>query len=104
MPTLGAVAEKIGEVAVDLSSAQFPMALRLVIHDTIHNNGHRCLTNNLARHSFKKETNHLVPTWIDETNQSTITLSRHRERRSPILAAVGIAIGVFALFNLFLAQ
>ena len=101
LPKLGAVDEKIGEVAVDLDSAQFPMLLRLVIHDTVHNNGHPCLTNNLARHSFKKETNHLVPTWIDETSQSTITPSRHREKRSPILAAVGIAVGVSALFNLF---
>ena len=58
LPKIGAVAEKIGEVAVDLSSAQFPMILRLVIHDTVHNNGHPCLTNNLARRSFKKENNH----------------------------------------------
>ena len=67
LPKIGAVAEKIGKVAVDLGSAQFPMVLRLVIHDTVHNNGHFCLTNNLARLSFKKETYHLVPTWIDET-------------------------------------
>ena len=100
-PKLGAVVEKIGEVAVDLGSAQFPMLLRLVIHDTVHINGHFCLTNNIARHSFKTETNHLVPTWIDETSQSTITLSRRREKRSLILAAVGIAVGVSALFNLF---
>ena len=71
---------------------RFPMILRLVIHDKVHNNGHPCLTNNLARHSFKKETNHLVPTWVDETSKSTITLSRHSEKRSLILAAVGIAI------------
>ena len=77
------------------------MVLRLVSHDTVHNNGHPCLTNNKARHTFKTETNHLVPTWIDETSQSTITLSRHRDKRSPILAAVDIAIGVSALFNLF---
>ena len=100
LPKLGVVAVKIGEVAVDLGSAQFPMLLRLVIHDTVHNNGHPCLTNNLVRHSFKKETNHLVPTWIDETSQSTLTLSRHRDKRSPILSAVGIAVGVSALFNL----
>ena len=37
---LGAVAEKIEEVPVDLGSAQFPMLFRLVIHDTGHNNGH----------------------------------------------------------------
>ena len=101
MPKLGVVAEKISEVAVDLGLAQFPMLLRLVIYDTVHDKGHSCLTNNLARHSFKNKTNHLVPTWIDKTSQSTITLSRHREKRSPILAAVGIAIGVSALFNLF---
>ena len=100
-PKLGAVAEKIGEDDVDLGSAQFPMLLRLVIHNTVHNNGYPCLTNNLARHSFKKETNHLVPTWIDVTSQSTITPSRHCEKRFLILAAVGIAVGMSALFNLF---
>ena len=98
---LGADVEKIGEVAVDLGLAQFLMLLCLLIHDTVHNNRHTCLTNNLARHNFKKETNHEVPTWIDEANQSTITLSRHRDKRLPILAAVGIAVGVSALFNLF---
>ena len=100
-PKLGSVAERIGEVAVNLGSAQFPMLLRLVIHDTVHNNGHPCLTNNIVRLSFKKKTNHLVPTWIDETSQSTITLSRHRDKRPQILAAVGIAFRVSALFNLF---
>ena len=42
LPKHGAVAEKIGEVAVDLGSAQFPMVFHLVIHDTVHNNGHSC--------------------------------------------------------------
>ena len=101
LPKIGAVAEKIEEVAVDLGSAQFHMVPRLVIHDTVHNSGHFCLTNNLACHCFKTETNQLVPTWIDETSQSKITLSRHREKRSPILAAVGIAIKASALINLF---
>ena len=101
LPKLGAVAEKIKDVAVDLGSAQFSMVLRMAIHDTIHNNGHPCLTNNPARHSFKKETNHLLPTWIEKTSQSTITLSRHRDKRSPILAAVGIAVEMSALYNLF---
>ena len=77
------------------------MLLCLVTHDTVHNSGHPCLTNNLARNSFKKETNHLLPTWIDKTSQSTNTLSRHLENRSAILAVAGIAIGVFALFHLF---
>ena len=62
LPKLGAVAEKIEEVAVYLGSAQFPMVLLLVIHDTVHNNGHSCLTNSLARHSFEKDANHLLPT------------------------------------------
>ena len=62
LPKFGAVVEKIGEVAVDFGSAQFPMLLCLVIHYTVHNNGHPCLNNNLARHSFKKETNHSVLT------------------------------------------
>ena len=53
LPKLGAVAEKIGEVAVDLGSAQFSMVLCLVIHDTVHNTGHSCLTNNLARQLSK---------------------------------------------------
>ena len=101
LPKLGAAAVKIREVAVDLGSAQRPMVLRLVSHDTVHNNGHPCPTNDLARHRFKKETNHLVPTWIYKTSQSTITLSRHRDKCSQILAAVGIAIKETALFNLF---
>ena len=54
LPKLGAVAEQIGEVAVDLGSAQFPIILRLVIHDTVQNNGHSCLTNAIVRHSFEK--------------------------------------------------
>ena len=74
LPKLGAVAEKVGEVGVDLGSPQFAIVLRLLILDTVHNNGHPFLTNNLARHSFKKKINHLVPTWLDETCQSKITL------------------------------
>ena len=58
LPKLGVIAEKIGEVAVNLGSAQFPMILRFVIHDTVHNNGHSCLTSTFARHSFEKEKNH----------------------------------------------
>ena len=117
LPKLGAVAEKVGEVAVDLGSAQFPMVLRLVIHDTVHNHGHTCLTNDYARRSFEKEKTHLVPSWIEEigTNSVTNTAPRSkrelktanvtntvsRKKRSPILAAVGVAVGVSALFNLF---
>ena len=100
LPKLGAVAEKIG-VDVDLGSTQFPMVLRLVIHDTVHNNGHSCLTSNIARHSFEKESNHLVPTWIEATSPAKSTAPSRREKRSPILAAVGIAVEVSALFNLF---
>ena len=77
------------------------MLLRLVIHDSVYNNGHLCLTNNLARHSFKKDTNHLVLTWINNTSQSTITVLRNRDKRPFILAAVGIAVKVSAVFNLF---
>ena len=98
---LGVVALRIKEVAVDLDSAQFPMLICLVVLDTVHNNGHSCLTNNLALHSFKNETNYFVPTWIDDTSQSAITLSRLRKTRSPTLAAVGIAVEMSALFNLF---
>ena len=46
---LGAVAEKIKEVAVDLGSAQFVIVLRLVIYDIVHNNKHSCLTNDFTR-------------------------------------------------------
>ena len=101
LPKLGAIAEKIGEVAVDLGSAQFPMVLRRVIYDTVHNTGHPCLINNFARNSFKKKTNHLVTTWINERSVSKNTLSKRRKQRSPILAVVGIVEGVFALYNLF---
>ena len=55
LPRLGAVSEKIGDVVVDLGFAQFPMVLRLVIFDTVQNNGHSCLTNAMARHSFGKD-------------------------------------------------
>ena len=82
LPKLGAIAEKILEVAVDFGSAQFSMVLRLVIHDTVHNTGHPCLTNDFARNRFKKKTNYLVPTWIDESSVSTNTLSKRREKRS----------------------
>ena len=65
---LGAVAEKIGEIAVDLESDKFPMVLRLVIHDKIHNNRHSCLTTTFAGHSFKYETNHLIISWTIQLN------------------------------------
>ena len=73
LPKLGAVAEKIGEVSVDLGSAQFPMLLRLVIHDTVHNNGHSCLTSTFARHSFEKEKNHLIPSWTEDKSAFSVT-------------------------------
>ena len=76
------------------------MLLRYVIHDTVHNNDHPCMTNNFSRHSYKIETNHLVPTWIKETSQSTFTLSQQRDKRFIILASVYIAVKVSALFNL----
>ena len=103
LPKLGAVAEKIGEVAVDMGAAQFPMVFRLVIHDTVHNNGHPCLADGYVRHSFEKEPDHLLPSWMEEpgtTSVSSATGAR-KEKRSPISAAVGIAVGVSALFNLF---
>ena len=53
-PKLGAVAEKIGEVAVNLGSAQLPIILHLVIHNTVGNNGHSCFISAFARHSFEK--------------------------------------------------
>ena len=62
LPKLGAVAKKFENVAFDLGSAQFTMLFPLATHDTVHNNGHHCKNNNLARHSFTKETNHLLPT------------------------------------------
>ena len=78
----------------------FQIILRLVIHDTVHKNGHSCLTKAIARHSFKK--NHLVPSWIKEIVASTVKSTARRDKRSPILAAVKVAVGVSALFNLFL--
>ena len=100
LPKLGADPEKIGEV-VDLSSAQFLIVLRLVIHDTGHNNGHSCLTNAVARHSFEKDKIHFVTSWIEETGASSVKSTLRIEKRFPILAAFGIAVGVSALFNLF---
>ena len=101
LPKFGDVDEKIEEVAVNLGSAQFPMVLRLVIHDTVHNNGHSCLTSTFARHNFDKEKNHLIPSWTEETRALSVKTTAQRQKRSPILAAVGIAVGVSALFNLF---
>ena len=98
---LGAVAEKIGEVAVNLCSAQFPIILRLVIYDTVHNNGHLCLTNAVTRHSFEKDKNHLVQSLIVEAGASSVKSTARREKQSPILAAVRIAVRVSALFILF---
>ena len=76
------------------------MVLRLVIHDTVHNNGHTCLVNEYVRHAYKKEETHLIPSWIEERGTS-VTSNVTRKKRSPILAAVGVAVGVSALFNLF---
>ena len=103
MPKLGAVAEKIEEVAVDMGAAQFSMVLRLVIHDTVHNNGHSCLADGYGRHSFEKDADHLVPSWIEVPSITSVssTTGARRVKRSPILAVVGIAVGVSALFNLF---
>ena len=101
MPKRGAVAEKIGEVAVDLGSAQLPMVLLLVIHDTVHTNGHSCLTSTFARHSIQKEKIHLIPSWNEETSALSVKNIAQRQKRSPFPAAVGIAVGVSALFNLF---
>ena len=77
------------------------MVLRLVIHDRVHNNGHSCLTNAVASHSFEKIKNHLILSWIKHTVASSVKRATRKEKRSPILAAVGIAVGVSALFNLF---
>ena len=77
------------------------MVLRLVIHDTVHNNDHSCLTTPVARNSFEKEKYHLVPSWIEKPNTISVQTKSHRQKRSPILAAVGIAVGVSALFNIF---
>ena len=101
MRKIGAIAEKIGEVAVYLGSEQFLMVMRLIIHDTVHNTGHLCSTIDFAGNILNKETKHLVPTWIDKSSVSTNTLSKRREIRSSILAAVKIAENVSALFNLF---
>ena len=76
LPKLGAVAEKIGEVAVDLGSAQFSMVLRLVIHDTVHNNGHSCLTRPFARHSFEKQKNHLFQAGLKKQVRLAFKLQR----------------------------
>ena len=54
--------------------------------------GIHVFTNAVARHSFKKDKNHLVPSWIDETGESSAQSTARRAKRSPILAAVGIAV------------
>ena len=100
-PKLGAVAEKIGEVAVDLGSAQFPTVLRLVIQVTVNNNGHSCLTSTFARHSLDKKINHLIPSWTEETSALSVKTTAQRQKRFLILAGVGIVVRVSALFNLF---
>ena len=53
----------------------------------------------LKRATFKKQENQLIPSWTEETSSASNTAPR--QKRSPILAAVGIAVGVSALFNLF---
>ena len=80
------------------------MVLRLVIHDTVHNNKHLCLISAFERHSFDKEKNNLIPSWTKETSASSVKTTAQRQKRSLILAAVEIAVGVSALFNLVLGS
>ena len=54
LPKLGAVSEQIREVSVYLGSSQFPMLLRLVIHDKVHNNWHSIVINIPVRQCFEK--------------------------------------------------
>ena len=74
-----------------------------MIHDTLLNNGHSCLADGYGRHSFENDADHLLPSWIEQRSTTSVssTTGARREKRSPILAAVGIAVGVYALFNLF---
>ena len=74
------------------------MVLRLVIHHTVRNNGHSYLTSIFARHSFEKE-KHLIPSWTEETSALRVKTIAQRQKRSPFLAAVGIAVEVSAFFN-----
>ncbi|MCP6725947.1 hypothetical protein NL526_28210, partial [Klebsiella pneumoniae] len=48
---------------------------------------------------FGKDSNYLRPSWMPL--QYTPPSSGVRHKRSPILAAVGLALGASALFNLF---
>ena len=59
------------------------------------------LTSTFARHSFEKKKHHLIPSWTEETSALSVKITAQRQKRFPILAAVGIAVGVSALFNLF---
>ena len=104
LPKLGAVAEKVGEVALDLGAGQFSMILRLGIHDTVNHGGHSCTPNDTFIHYFSRTASHLMPTWLEKDYMPTpLSQARlqTRSKRSPLLAAIGAAVGVSALFNIF---
>ena len=107
-PKLGAVAEKCGNVAVDMGSTHFPMVLRLDLHEI--GFYHRCLNDELRfalNESFDYE---YSPSWLMQYSTGSFPTTssdvnngpqRSRNRRSPILAALGFALGGAAIFNMF---
>ena len=79
------------------------MVLRLVIHGTVHYNGHSCLTSTFARYNFKIEKTNLITSWTKETSASCVKTKAQTKISFSILAAVQITVRVLALCNIFLS-
>lgn len=77
------------------------MVLRLVIFDTVHNLWHPCLPDESLTIMFAKENKHLRPSLMGLAAIICVNTSTCL-KQSPILAAIGLALGASALFDLFL--
>ena len=98
--SLAVLPKQIGKIAVDHDSAQFPMVLRLFIHDQVTINKINVWLSK-SSHSIEKQKNHLVHNWIKIINSSSVDSTARKEKRSQIIASLEIAVKVSKLFNLF---